>query len=184
MPTRTALGLHRASIPGLLPVLVALLLGGCRADPAPSEPAHAVPRPPEPPSGVDAAAAVAAVLDDWHRAASAADGPRYFGHMAEECVYLGTDASERWSLPAFRAFCEPYFARGVGWTYTPRERHVSLAGDVAWFDERLWNETYGECRGTGVLRKRLGTWEIVHYSLTFPVPNELAARVVELIRDG
>lgn len=164
------------------PVLATPLVGGCRSNPTPAgEPAHALERSAEPSAEPEA---VVAVLDDWHRAASAADGPRYFGHMAEECVYLGTDASERWSLAAFRAFCEPYFARGVGWTYTPRERHVSLAGDVAWFDERLWNETYGECRGTGVLRKRRGTWEIVHYSLTFPVPNELAARVVELIRGG
>src|SRR6185503_3178798 len=69
--------------------------------------------------------AVARVLDDWHQAASVADGARYFGHMAEDAVYLGTDASERWTLPEFRSFCEPYFSKGVGWTYEPRERHVS-----------------------------------------------------------
>ena len=102
--------------------------------------------------------------------------------MAEDSVYLGTDASERWTLPAFRAFCEPYFARGVGWTYVPRERSVVVEGEHAWFDERLWNEKYGECRGTGVLRRRDGAWKIVHYSLTFTVPNEAAPQVVELIR--
>ncbi len=125
---------------------------------------------------------IAQVLDDWHQAASAADGARYFGHMAEDAVYLGTDASERWTLPAFRAFCEPYFSKGVGWTYEPRERHVSVAGGLAWFDERLWNEKYGECRGTGVLRADGRDWKIVHYSLTFPIPNELASDVVGLIR--
>jgi ketosteroid isomerase-like protein len=133
-----------------------------------------------PPAGAEHA--IVQVLDDWHRAASAADGARYFGHMAEDSVYLGTDASERWTLPAFRAFCEPYFARGVGWTYEPRERHVAVAGRLAWFDERLWNEKYGECRGTGVLREEGGEWKIVHYSLTFPVPNELAGEVIQLIR--
>jgi ketosteroid isomerase-like protein len=126
--------------------------------------------------------AIARVLDDWHQSASVADGARYFGHMAEDAVFLGTDASERWTLPEFRSFCEPYFSKGVGWTYEPRERHVSAAGHLAWFDERLWNEKYGECRGTGVLREDGGDWKIVHYSLTFPVPNELAGDVVKLIR--
>jgi ketosteroid isomerase-like protein len=133
-------------------------------------------------SSASAERAIVRVLDDWHRAASAADGARYLGHMAEDAVFLGTDASERWTLPAFRAFCEPYFSKGTGWTYEPRERNLRVEGRLAWFDERLWNDKYGECRGTGVLREDGGTWKIVHYSLTFPVPNELAADVVKLIR--
>lgn len=128
---------------------------------------------------------VAMVLDDWHAAAATADGPRYFGHMAEDAIFLGTDASERWTLATFRAFCEPYFSRGAGWTYECRERHVFVRGDVAWFDERLWNDKYGECRGTGALERSEGPdgrWRIVHYSLTLPVPNEIAPDVVKLIR--
>ena len=128
--------------------------------------------------------AIRVVLDDWHRAASEADGERYFGHMAAEAVFLGTDASERWPLPEFRAFCEPYFARGVGWTYEPRARHVVVHDDLAWFDEQLWNEKYGLCRGTGVLRKAEGAWRIAHYSLTLLVPNEIAPEVVKKIRGG
>jgi uncharacterized protein (TIGR02246 family) len=127
-------------------------------------------------------AAVAAVLDDWHKAAAVADGARYFGHMTDDAIFLGTDASERWTVPAFRAFCEPYFSKGIGWTYKPRQRHVRIAGDLAWFDEKLWNDKYGECRGTGVLARREGEWRIEHYSLTLPVPNDLAADVVKLIR--
>jgi ketosteroid isomerase-like protein len=135
-----------------------------------------------PAAGPSEETAVAAVLDDWHRAASRADGERYFGHMAPDAVFLGTDAGERWTLGDFRAFCEPYFSRGIGWTYEPRERYVVVAGDVAWLDERLWNDKYGDCRGTGVLRRREGVWRIVHYSLTLLVPNERAAEVVELLR--
>lgn len=126
--------------------------------------------------------AVAAVLDDWHLAASQADGARYFGHMAEDAVFLGTDATERWTLAAFRGFCDPYFAKGSGWTYECRERHVFVEGTLAWFDERLWNDKYGDCRGTGVLRLAAGEWRIVHYSLGLPIPNERAADVVKLIR--
>jgi len=133
-------------------------------------------------SAAGAERAITRILDDWHQAASVADGARYFGHMTEDAVFLGTDASERWTRDAFQAFCEPYFAKGTGWTYEPRERHVRVDGELAWFDERLWNEKYGECRGTGVLRKDGGDWKIAHYSLTFPVPNKLAADVVKLIR--
>ena len=169
------------------PLLPLLLLGSvlaCRA-PAPETAASsAAPATVEArPEAIGAAeAAIAAVLDDWHAAAAAADGVRYFGHMAPDSVFLGTDASERWPLAEFRAFCEPYFARGVGWTYEPRERHVAVQGALAWFDERLWNEKYGLCRGTGVLRREGETWRIVHYSLTLLVPNELASDVVKLIR--
>src|SRR5262245_54855652 len=150
--------------------LLCALLAACRSSGA------------VPDSDPNAERAVSRLLDDWHRAASAADGARYFGHMAEDAVFLGTDASERWTLAEFRVYCEPYFSKGTGWTYEPRERHVRVDGELAWFDERLWNEKYGECRGTGVLHRDGGEWKIVHYSLTFPVPNELAADVVKMIR--
>ena len=47
-------------------------------------------------------------------------------------------------LPAFRAFAEPYFSQGKGWTYHTVERHVGFhpGGGTAWFDERLTNEAY------------------------------------------
>jgi len=129
-------------------------------------------------------AAVAAVLDDFHAAASVADEDRYLGHFAADGVFLGTDATERWTVPAFRAFVHPYFAEGRGWTYVATERHVTLAEDgrIAWFDETLENEKYGRVRGTGVLRRVGENWKIVHYSMTFLVPNESAGAVVEVIR--
>lgn len=126
----------------------------------------------------------AEVLDDFHRAASKADGERYFGHFSAGAVFLGTDASERWSLAEFRAWCAPYFERGQGWTYVARERHVELAADgrTAWFDERLDNEKYGEVRGSGVLVLEGRRWRIAQYVMSFPVPNELAPELVERIR--
>jgi len=174
-----------------LPLLLSLCALGCRATTPSAEPAAAVAeatavaQAAEPKAAHDAQddeRVIRALLDDWHQAASRADGARYFGLMAEDAVFLGTDASERWSLPAFRAFCEPYFSKGVGWTYQPRKRNVFVHGDVAWFDERLWNDKYGDCRGTGALRRDAGEWKLVHYSLTLPIPNDLAADVVKMIR--
>ena len=123
------------------------------------------------------------VLDDLHRAAAEADEARYFGHFAKEAVFLGTDASERWTVEQFRAYAHPHFQSGTGWTYRPTERHVRLSDDgkTAWFDERLHNEKYGEVRGSGVLvwDER---WRFAQYNLSFPIPNALAAEVVDMIR--
>ncbi len=128
---------------------------------------------------------IEAVLDDWHRAASEADGLRYFGYMSPGAVFLGTDATERWTREEFRVYAEARFAAGQGWTYASVERHVFLGSDArtAWFDERLWNEKYGECRGTGTLLKLGGEWKVAHYSLTFPVPNAIAVEVIGRIRE-
>lgn len=128
--------------------------------------------------------AVNRVVDDWHNAAAEADEARYFGHMTNDAVFLGTDATERWDLAAFRAFAHPFFAKGKAWTFTPRHRNVMLSGDTAWFDESLDSASYGECRGTGVLRKESGAWKLAHYNLTIPIPNALAKKFVEEMRSG
>jgi len=128
---------------------------------------------------------VGAVLDDFHKAAGEADGARYFGHFTSDGVFIGTDATERWTVDAFRAYAEPYFSKGRGWSYRPLERHVDFSRDesIAWFDERLWNEKYGEVRGSGVLRLIDGRWRIAQYVLSFPVPNDASGEVVRVIRD-
>ncbi len=127
---------------------------------------------------------VVAVLDDFHAAASEADEERYFGHFGPDAVFLGTDPEERWTQAEFRDYVHPYFARGQGWTYKATSRHVLLSADgsTAWFDEMLFNEKYGVCRGTGVLQLRDGAWKIEQYNLSIPIPNDLALEVVERIR--
>ena len=125
------------------------------------------------------------VIDAYHAAAARADLEGYIGLMSDGSVFLGTDASERWTRDEFRAFCEPYFAAGRGWTYVPVERHVEIAagGRTAWFDEILSNESYGTLRSTGVLSRDAGDWRIEHYSLSFLVPNDVAKEVVKMIRE-
>ncbi len=121
-----------------------------------------------------AGAAVARELDDLHDAAAHADEPRYFAHFAPEAVFLGTDATERWNVTAFRAYAHPHFAAGKGWTYRPLRRAISFAPSksVAWFDEDLLGERVGPTRGCGVLVLRDGRWLIALYDLSVTVPNE------------
>ena len=128
---------------------------------------------------------VAQTLDQFHLAASKGDGRTYFGLFAPEGVFIGTDATERWTVEEFRKYATPHFSQGKGWTYTPGARHIDFApgSQVAWFDEILDSKSYGVCRGTGVLRKINGHWRISQYHLTIPVPNELAPSVVKQIRE-
>jgi pimeloyl-ACP methyl ester carboxylesterase len=129
---------------------------------------------------------VGSVLSDFHDAASKADGDRYFAHFAPGAIYMGTDASERWSVSQFQAYAEPHFSKGNGWTYVAKQRHTYLSpdGQTAWFDELLDNDSYGVSRGTGVFIRTEGTWRITQYHLTFPMPNSLAKQFTELIRAG
>lgn len=129
---------------------------------------------------------IAATLDALHAAAAKADGPAYFALYTPDAVYIGTDASERWSLAAFKAYAMPYFSKGQGWTYTPRERHITLAPIdcrcVAWFDELLDSKSYGTSRGTGTLVLTPQGWKVSQYALTFPIPNDLADGITKEIK--
>ncbi len=127
---------------------------------------------------------VSAALEDFHIAASTADTPRYFNHFSEDAIYMGTDATERWTVGEFREFVEPYFSKGTGWTYVSRERntYVSPDGQTAWFDEMLDNESYGLTRGTGAFVRTEAGWKMTQYHLTIPVPNDLARQLVDMIR--
>lgn len=129
-------------------------------------------------------AKVGVVLDHLHQYASKAQFDDYFALFAPDGVFLGTDATERWTLDQFKNYAKPLAAKHQGWTYTVKQRHVSLAPDSshAWFDKLLDNATLGECRGTGVLRKVGGEWKIEQYHLTIPVPNALAEDLAKRVR--
>jgi hypothetical protein len=76
--------------------------------------------------------------------------------------------------------CDQY----AGLTFAPRNRNVTISpdGHTAWFDELLDSASYGECRGSGVLRQVGGEWKIAQYNLSIPIPNALAKQFVEEIR--
>jgi len=142
-----------------------------------------------PPAAIDTRSVereAAAELDDLHAAAAAADESRYFAHFAADGVFLGTDAKERWDVPAFRAYAHPYFARGEGWKYVPQRRSLSVSpgGEIVWFDEDLKNAKLGLARGSGVMVRHKDRLLVVQYNLTVPVPNERMAEVVDLVRRG
>ncbi|MEL7832649.1 nuclear transport factor 2 family protein [Fodinibius sp. Rm-B-1B1-1] len=106
------------------------------------------------------------VLDDWHLAASEANAERYFSHFASDsAIFMGTDATERWTIWEFEDWASPYFDEGQAWDFTPVERHVYLSdgSSTAWFDESLDTPNLGPVRGSGVLVKKDKNWKIAHY---------------------
>ena len=127
--------------------------------------------------------AVGAVLDDWHLAAAQADEVRYFAHLTEGAVFLGTDATERWPKPAFQAWAHPIFQRGKAWSFKATRRSVSISQDgrTAWFDEDLATPNLGPSRGSGVLSNQGGRWRIEQYNLSVPIPNALMKAVKDQI---
>lgn len=131
-------------------------------------------------------AEAAAVVDRLHDLASAADGPAYFDLFTPDARFIGTDATERWGVEAFKAYAMPYFSQGKGWTYHPRDRVVTMLAlpcqCVASFDELLDNDAYGVTRGSGVLVRTEAGWKIQQYVLSYVVPNDVARDVTALIR--
>ncbi|GLH71639.1 hypothetical protein GETHLI_01410 [Geothrix limicola] len=123
--------------------------------------------------------AVAAVLDDWHLAAAQADEGRYFAHLAEGAVFLGTDPAERWPKAVFQAWAHPIFQRGKAWSFRATRRAITLSKDgrTAWFDEDLDTPNLGPARGSGVLAREKDRWLIQQYNLSVPIPNALMKSV-------
>ena len=122
-------------------------------------------------------------LDQFHRAAASADFDSYFEVFAEDGIFMGTDASERWTKKQFKDYVKGYFEQGKGWLYQPTSRHFinTNNADILVFDELLNNSNYGQCRGTGVLIKNINGWQILQYNLSITVPNGVAKQVVNNI---
>lgn len=130
----------------------------------------------------DAMVQVAKTLDRFHAAAAAADESGYFALFAEGGVFMGTDATERWTVPEFRAYAHPRFASGKAWSFESVHREIAVRGDTAWFDESLDTPNLGPSRGSGVLtRDRNGDWKVAQYNLSVPIPNDCFKSVKTVI---
>lgn len=131
--------------------------------------------------------AINTTLDDWHLAASEANFERYFSHFASDsAIFMGTDATERWTVAEFKPWAKPHFDDGQAWDFTPVDRHVYLSDNrkTAWFDESLDTPNLGPARGSGVLIKQEKKWKITHYNLSIPIPNAIVDTVVKQIDES
>ncbi|MDI5899605.1 nuclear transport factor 2 family protein [Flavobacterium yafengii] len=120
-------------------------------------------------------------LDAWHKAAAEANYDAYFSLMADDAIFIGTDATENWNKKDFQAYAKPHFDKGKAWSFTALERHIYFdeTGKTAWFDELL-NTQMKICRGSGVLVKIDKEWKIKHYVLSMTIPNDNSSEVIKI----
>jgi len=120
-------------------------------------------------------------LDAWHKAAANANFEGYFNLMADDAIFIGTDATENWTKPDFKVWAKPFFDKGKTWNFTALERHIFFdkTGKIAWFDELL-NTQMKICRGSGVLVKIGKEWKIQHYVLSMTIPNDEVDAVIKI----
>ena len=118
-----------------------------------------------------------ALLDGLHKDAHEGNYETYFKRYTNDAFFLGTDKNERWSIEEFKAYAEPAFSDGHGWTYKVVDRNIEGAGNIRWFDEIVFNKKLGHCRGTGVVQLINGEWKIAHYALTMLIPNSAAEEI-------
>ena len=177
-----SLALLSSSLLSLASALVPLAMGviGCtgRAGGAPDTAPAAAALP------FQSATDLGGILEDWHRAAAASDEQAYFDRMTDDAIFIGTDATERWDVAAFRAYAHPRFAAGKGWVMHATARNIVFSADrrTAWFDEALEATNLGPARGSGVLVQGTdGRYRIAHYVLSISVPNERFAAVKDLL---
>ena len=121
------------------------------------------------------------LVDLWHKAASEANFKQYFDLMADDAIFIGTDATEYWNKQEFENYAKPHFDKGKAWSFTTLERHIYFdsTGKTAWFDELL-DTQMKICRGSGVLVKTGDRWEIKHYVLSMTIPNETSKSVITI----
>lgn len=121
------------------------------------------------------------LIDNWHKAAAEANYANYFGVMADNFIFLGTDPSERWNKEQFSAFCKPYFDKGKAWDFRKIERHIEISkdGKTAWFDETI-NTWMKDCRGSGVLVKSGKEWKLAQYNLAVLIENDKIQDFIQL----
>ena len=122
------------------------------------------------------------LLDQLHSSAANANKDTYFYCFSAEGCFLGTDPLENWHVDEFHEYAQPAFESGKGWTYSCVSRSVTIYDNtIACFDETLISQQFGHARGTGTLRLESAGWKILQYHLSFPIPNELAVTVTDMV---
>ena len=117
------------------------------------------------------------LLDGLHQDAHEGNFSSYFNRYSSDAIFLGTDKTERWTIEEFKIYAKSAFEDGHGWSYEVIGRNWEGDSDIRWFDEILFNEKLGNCRGTGVVQQINDELKIAHYALTMLVPNSIAEDV-------
>lgn len=124
-------------------------------------------------------------MNQWHLDAAESNFSSYFDKMSSDCIFVGTDALENWTVSEFKEFSKPFFEDNNTWDFKTLERNIYSSSDkmVFWFDELL-DTWMGICRGSGVIMKENEEWKIVHYVLSVVIPNENIKDVIAIKKEN
>jgi hypothetical protein len=122
-------------------------------------------------------------IDSWHQAATDADSSAYFSKMSKKAIFIGTDDTERWTREEMANWSAKYFKRESAWNIKATSREVMFMdkNKIAYFDEFLISKELGLLRGSGVLKNGKNGWKIIHYVLSFSIPNEKVKSLKEIL---
>ena len=125
------------------------------------------------------------LISNWHQSAANANLDEYMNLMDSSFIYVGTDATEKWSKKEFAIFCKPYFDKKKTWDFKSLDRTINISSNqnTAWFYEIL--ETHmGTCRGSGILKLYNQQWKLKQYVLSLAIPNEDMNKVKQVIHSN
>lgn len=124
-------------------------------------------------------------VEKWHTAAAHADEETFFGMMAADGIYIGTDETEYWLRDELRSWAKSAFEKEVAWDFKTISRNIYCSDDgrTAWWDEKL-DTWMGTCRGSGVLYRTSNGWKIKHYHLAVTIPNNKIKGFIKLVNKG
>ena len=128
--------------------------------------------------------AVIAVLEAHLKAVATKDVTLLRASFAQKAVFIGSDDTEKWSLHELARLLRN---SNNGWDMQKcMQRDVQFVlPEIASFFEVIYHVKYGLFRGSGVVMKnRKGRWVIVHYVLSFSVPNDVVDKtnILELLK--
>ena len=99
------------------------------------------------------------MLDGLHQDAHEGNFQAYFARYTKDGI-LGTDKTDAGLLKNLKLMQNLHLQMGMAELYSGK-RNWEGGGNTRWFDEILFNEKLGRCRGTGVVKLIDSEWKIV-----------------------
>ena len=106
-----------------------------------------------------------------------------FKNVAEDCVFYGTDPSEKWTVKEFRALLEDGIKKGMPAMKVTSKEEIPLSdGNTFLIVKKInWVVFKTELRQIVLYENQNGTWKMKMLSLNLNLPNHKTAAFNKLL---
>jgi ketosteroid isomerase-like protein len=106
-----------------------------------------------------------------------------FAPVAADCIFYGTDPTERWDLVSFRAMIEIQMKNGMpAMNVIARDISFLAKGKVAIVVKKInWVVFKSELREVVVYEKQKNGWKMKTFSLNLAIPNQKTKALNEML---